>query len=245
MSNDPNTLKISIAEEINMRDVPPGASAVAKEEMLPKDEAEKRQKIMLEYTRLSGRYCPPHAKKARWVELQDLPRVLADGRDMVAMCNLPRGNYSGISALSHVEIEDKDPLRFFVLPNGLVVINPMIVSHTQYPVTKDEGCMMYPENDVKKGIERFNKVTVIYQTLARENENSDPIVSKPVTEHLSGGPSHVFQHECSHLNGANIFSDDFVPQSSVGFGDGSTVDEQEVLKMYKYEELERKENQNG
>lgn len=218
---------MSVKEEIRTNDIPPGKatpSAQERQEQLPKEEVEKRRKIMLEYTRLSGRYCPPHNKKSRWVKPSDLPLVVADGKDLVAMCSLPRGKYSGISALAHPQIDDKNPLRFFVLPNGMVIINPVIINHTKVPVFKEEGCMSFPDNDIKKMVPRYNKVTVTYQTLTHEGEKTEPILSKPMTEGLNGGPAHVFQHECGHLNGCNIYDADYSPDKSIGLGDGLSVD---------------------
>ena len=254
MSDQPETLKVFASETVQMKDVPPGTPAPSvqppplqvnaeetvrtkemppgtpaptkaqKEEKLPPEEMEKRQKIIAEYTRLSGRYCAPHNKKSRWVTEADLPRVVADGKDLVAMCHLPRGKYSGIAALAHPQIEDKDPLRFFVLPNGAVVINPVITDHTKVPVFKKEGCMSFADEEAKNMIPRYNKITVTYQTLARADEKSDPVLSKPQTEELNGGTSHAFQHECGHLNGTNIYDENFDPQSSIGFGDGLPTD---------------------
>jgi hypothetical protein len=45
-----------------------------------------------------------------------------------------------------------------------------------------------------------------------------------MTEELSGGPSHVFQHECGHLNGCNIYDEDYSPDRSIGMGDGIPLD---------------------
>lgn len=223
----PKTHEVKVAEEIKIGEIPPGTpkpSLKQIEENLPKEEVEKRQKIMLEYTRLSGRYCKPHNLKSRWVGAVDIDRVLADGKDLVAMCNLPRGKYSGIAALAHSQIDDKDPLRFFVLPNGMVIINPVIMTHTKAPIQKAEGCMSFPDHDIKKDVNRFNKISVTYQTLARKDENSKPELSKPITEDMGGGHSHVFQHECGHLNGCNIYDENYAPEKSIGLGDGLPVD---------------------
>lgn len=229
MSDQPEILKVSVAEDINTKDVPPGTQPPSMkeiEENLPKEEIEKRQKIMLEYSRLSARYCEPHALKSRWITAADLPRVLSDGRDLVAMCNLPRGHYSGIAALAHPQIENKDPLRFFVLPTGMVIINPVIFGHTKVPVFKNEGCMSFPDHPVKMDISRYNKVRVMYQTLQKISEDSDPILSAPVTEDLSSGPAHVFQHEISHLNGVNIYDETYTAESCEGLGSGPLTEEQ-------------------
>jgi peptide deformylase len=139
------------------------------------------------------------------------------------MCNLPRGKYSGISALAHSQIEDKDPLRFFVFPKGLVIINPVITAHTKAPIFKTEGCMSYPDEEAKIMVPRYNKVTATYQTLARKDENSEPVLSGQITEELNGGAAHVFQHECGHLNGCNIYDKDYDPEKSIGLGDGLPI----------------------
>ena len=260
MSNQPDTLQLFAKEDIKMKDVGPGqASAPVDvplqvkaeeliktkekspgnppltkaqiEEKLPPEEIERRQKALVEYTRLSGRYVPAHNKKARWVTSADIPAVVADGKDMVTMCQLPRGLYSGIAALAHPQIDDKDPLRFFVLPTGMVIINPVVTSHTKVPLFKDEGCLTFADRVAKTMVPRFNKITVTYQTLARKDDHSDPILSIPATEELSGGPSHTFQHEISHLNGINIYDEDFTAESCEWLG-GGVMTEGEVKKLY-------------
>lgn len=227
---------VTAAETVKTVEKSPGTPAMTKEqeeEKLPPEEIEKRQKVILEYTRLSGRYCPPHNTKSRWVKQSDLPRVVADGKDMVAMCHLPRGEYSGIAALAHSQIEEKDPLRFFVLPNGMVVVNAIITEHTKVPIFKEEGCLSFVDRETKKMIPRYNKITVTYQTLARKDENSDPVLSKPATEELSGGPSHTFQHEISHLNGVSIYDEGYTAESCEGLGDGLPVDPNWTRGMWK------------
>jgi peptide deformylase len=234
---DPNVLSINIAEEIRTREVPPGTSkpsAKEKEEALPAEEVEKRRKVMMEYSRLSARYCDPHTLKSKWVEDIDLPRVLSDGKDLVAMCNLPRGRYSGIAALAHTQIDDKNPLRFFVFPKGMVIINPIIIKNTSVPLFKNEASMSYPDKDVKTMIPRYNKITVMYQTLFKKDEDSDVILSDPITEELSGGAAHVFQANVGYLNGphSDIYADDFDPSSALWLGEG-TINEENLKKLYK------------
>lgn len=253
MEKEPNTLEISVVEKVGLKDVGPGQAGapvptplkVTAEEMiktrekspgnppltkaqieekLPPEEIERRQKALVEYTRLSGRYVPAHNKKARWVESKDILEVIADGKDMVTMCQLPRGLYSGIAALAHPQIDDKDPLRFFVLPNGMVIINPVIIDHTKVPIFKDEGCMSFADTPARTMVPRYNRITVVYQTLARKDAESDPILSVPSTEELNGGPAHVFQHEISHLNGFNVYDEDFKAETAAGFGDGMLLD---------------------
>ena len=239
-------LSVTATETINTKDVGPGNPGPTKEQLeekLPPEEFEKRQKIMVEYTRLSGRYCLPHNKKSRWVTQKDLGRVVADGKDLVAMCHIPRGRYSGIAALAHSQIDDKDPLRFFVLPNGMVVINPVITGNTKVPIFKSEACMSYADRSVKNMVPRYNKITVTYQTLVRKDEASEPTLSKATTEELNGGPSHTFQHECGHLNGCNVYDDNYSPEKSLGLGEGIPLDPNWASGLWKSgeEKLKTKE----
>lgn len=230
----PPSIDVTVADQIDTKEVPPGTQTPTQQQIdenLPQSEVEKRQKIMTEYTRLSGRYCPPHNKKSRFVTSADLPRVLADGKDLVALCALPRGRYNGIMALAHSQIDDIDPLRFFVLPKGRVVINPVITAHSTTIIFKDEACMSFPYNDTLRNVNRFNRITVTYQTLTNSPENPDPILSKPITEELKGGAAHVFQHEVSHLNGWNIYDEGFVAESVEFLGTGP-MDDESVKKLY-------------
>jgi len=234
MQTEPKTLEVSVSEEIKTKEAPPGTPAkVAQknEEKLPPAEVEKRQKIMLEYTRLLARYVEPHNKKSRWVKKEDLPRLLADGKDLVAMCNLPRGNYAGIAALAHSQMDIFFPLRFFVMQKGMVIINPVIITHTKTTVEKNEGCMSHPYKPVKTGVPRYNKITVIYQTLERLDDKSEPTISKPITEGFNGSAGHVFSHEVDHCNGQNIYDKNFNPENIGFFGDGP-IDEKEIRKLY-------------
>ena len=229
-------LKVSVTEEIKTTEVPPGTPLADFEhgdEKLPKEEKEKRQKIMIEYTRLMGLYCKPHKKKSRWVEKKDLERVVRDGQDLVALCGLPRGRYSGIAALTHSQIEKKDPLRFFVLAKGMVIINPMIFNHTRIPIFKDEGCMSYPDKKIERMVPRYNRITVMYQTLERLEDGGEPRMTYQIVESFNGGMGHIFQHAISHCNGMNIYDKGFKPEGCVGFGDGQ-IPESKCNKLYKF-----------
>ena len=236
---DPSILSINVSEDIKSTEVPPGTpkpSVKDKQEALPREEVEKRQKIMLEYTRLMGRYVEPHTKKTKWIKSSDIEKIMSDGRDLAACCNLPRGKYSGISALAHSQIDDKDPLRFFVLANGMVIINPVIIRHTNVPVAKNECCMSFYDRDIREGVLRYNKITVMYQTLAK-GENGNVILSDPLTEELSGGQGHMFQHKISHLNGAvDIYNDKCSPDDCLWLGNG-IMSIEEVNKLYDQESV--------
>lgn len=236
---NPDVLSLFVSEDVGLTDIPPGTSAEQsfqkREEGLPKEEVEKREKIMSEYTRLLARYCEPHSVKSKIVTKEDIENVLADGKDLVAMCNLPRGKYSGIAALAHSQIENKNPLRFFVFPTGMVIINPVIINHTKMALLKVEACMSKSDNDPIK-IPRYNKITVNYQTFVKEEGSDIPVLSGIMTEEYNGGIGHVYQHECQHLNGFNIYDTEtnwelaeVVDQNkeamkAIGYGDGKLID---------------------
>lgn len=216
MSDQPGTLKLFVKEEIKTSEAPPGTPAsvapILDEERIAKE------KVMTEYIRLIGRYVVGHNVKSRWVTSVDISKVLVDAKDLLALISLPRGRHSSVAALAHPQIDDKDPLRFFVLPNGMIIINPIITNHTKYYVLKDEGCMSFSDKDIKN-VNRFHKITVTYQTLVEnEDPEKEPILSKIETEELSGRPAQVFQHECGHLNGCNIYDDTYSPEFSLGLG---------------------------
>ena len=235
MSNKQKDLEIKVSEEIKTKDVPPGTPADAEiiknKEKLPKEEVEKRNKIMLEYTRLLGRYVEPHNKKSRWVTKKDLPRVISDGTDLVAMCSIPRGDYAGIAALAHSQIDDKDPLRFFVLQKGMVIINPVIILTTKTSIGKREGCLSYPYEAIKEDVQRYNKITMIYQTLEKL-DGEEPSISNPIKEGFNSAVGHIFQHEVSHCNGVNIYDDNYTPESCKWLGYNISMTEDEVKKLY-------------
>jgi hypothetical protein len=92
--------------------------------------------------------------------------------------------------------------------------------------------MSHYDKEVKKDVMRYNKITVTYQTLAK-GEKGEIIFSKPVTEQLSGGQAHVFQHKTGHLNGkgSDIYTDDFNPESCLWLGNG-IISEDEMRNMY-------------
>ena len=182
--------------------------------------SQEEQLALAEYDRLIARYVPPHKLKSRRVTTVDISRVIADGQDLLAMCSLPRGIYKGIMALAHPQIDDKDPFRFFVLPNGLLVINPLIFNHTKVAVFKEEGCMTFPDKPQKTMLPRYHKITVKYQTLAQDKDTGEAKLSPFTTEELSGTNSEVMQHECGHLNGHYIYDEEFDPKWSIGLGDG-------------------------
>jgi peptide deformylase len=225
MEEQPTTLEVNVHETVNAQDVPPGTPA----SLTPDEERVNKEKIITETIRLQGRYVEPHKLKSRWATGADIPTIIADGKDMLMLCKLPRGLAMSAKAIAHSQINNTDPIRFFVMPsrdgNGLLVINPVIINHTKVPVFKDtEGCMSFPNEPMKSMVPRFSKITVRYQTLGTKGQNPDPVLTLVAEEELVGEASHIFQHECGHFNGVYLYDEDYTPEASAGFGDGKPVD---------------------
>lgn len=187
-------------------------------------EQEKRQKqIRTEMERLMARYVQPHNIKSRHIRRVDIDRMIKDGKDLLTLCSIPRGAYPHAMALAHSQIDSKAPLRYFVLPSGFLVINPLIVAHTQVPVMDEEGCMSFPDMPRKALVPRYHKIEVEYQTLIVDPNTKKPILGPFVKIGLSGKEARVFQHEICHLNGCCIYDEDFSPEKAVGLGNGIIV----------------------
>lgn len=203
----PETIGINVADDVTSQDVGPG------QQTMDDHMARYHEETMA----LLKHYVAPHRKRSRWVTEEDIDKVIEDGKIMVNLCHTRRGVYQG-SAIAHTQINDTDPLRFFVLASGAVVINPVMVDHTKTPVFKDQGCMSYPEEPLRT-IATFHKVTVRFQTVAkRQNPETgeEKIVFSPFTEQgFSGAVAEVMVHEISHLNGWNIYDEGYSAGTAV------------------------------
>ncbi len=154
---------------------------------LPQTEEEKE---------LVKRYVKPHDKLSRDITDEDLLRVAEEAKIMFELCWTPVGLYPGGEAVAHSQIDDKDPLKLFVTKNKEIIINANIVNHTKTTVPRAEGCLTFPDMPFVT-VERWNKVTVEYQTITPDGKLSDKI-----TENMNGHRANIFQHEimCHFLN---------------------------------------------
>ena len=138
-------------------------------------------------------YVKPHDKRSREVMEEDIERVIKDAHIMYNLCYTKVGMYSGGYAVAHPQIDDKDPLRFFVTVGKEVVINPVIVRHTKFSSPKLEGCMTFPDRE-RIEVPRFYKITAEYQELMEDGKLSGVKIME-----LKGTDAEVWQHECAHL----------------------------------------------
>lgn len=133
----------------------------------------------------------PHRKQSRNVVIEDRDRVLRVAEDMRNWMN---SKYDCVG-LAHPQVDDVDPLRFFIAlqePNR-VILNPVIVHASSVLVPSKEGCMTYQG---KEHIyhDRHMAIKVEYEVF-----KSDRMVKK--TKLVTGFLALVYQHEIDHLNG--------------------------------------------
>ena len=144
------------------------------------------------------RMVPPHDKKSRSVTEKDADRVVAESTILYRLCFIPNGKYRGAFAMHHSQIDDKDPLNFFVTAERKIVINPTITRHSNYFVDSKEACMSFPEED-QIMVKRWQKMEVEYVSIMVDSIDKDKFkLSNTIQESLSGFESFVFQHEFDH-----------------------------------------------
>lgn len=164
------------------------------------------KKLTPEEEELLKFYVKPHAKISREVEEKDLQKVLEDGEKMYKLCSIKRGLFPSALAIAHQQINDSDPMRFFVTCNGDIMINPVIIRHTNQPIEDLEGCMSFPY-DMPVKVPRWYKITAEYITVDEEAlENGIYKFGNKVTAKLKGIEARYFQHEIDHLNSKYIYS---------------------------------------
>jgi len=139
----------------------------------------------------------PHPeKKSRDVTKDDEQMILEDMKHLYALCFKPSGRFPSALALAHVQIEGKDPLRFFVKKDGGVYINPVITFKIQ-PYIHNEGCMSFPDKP-PKDVQRNNVIDIEY-ILANTKDTKIDMTNK-MTTRVSGINAAVVQHELEHFN---------------------------------------------
>ncbi len=144
-------------------------------------------------------YVKPHKKISREVTDSDIEKVVKDSHIMYNLCFTQNGPYRGGFAIAHPQIDEKDPLRFFVTAGKEIIINPTIVRHIKYLDSREEGCMSYPEEKMIE-VQRWRKGEIEYQTLTEDGKLSE----KMKTE-VKNIDAQVYQHEIDHLNGKYIY----------------------------------------
>ena len=140
----------------------------------------------------------PESVVSRPVIQADVARVMETAPIMQRLLLPTRMNPHGGVALAHVQVVDKDPLRFFV-HEGVAIINPVIVRHTRHTVPKEEACLSYCTKQ-QKLVDRYDVIEVKYQRIV------DGKLYEPIFEDAKGEYAQIFQHEIEHFDGLNIYN---------------------------------------
>lgn len=146
-----------------------------------------------------ARIIPPHKKKSREVTDADILRVITDVEILFDICFIPVGKYSGALAMAHPQIDNNDPLRFFVTKDREIIINPVITRRVGHTSNSIEGCMSHTDEPTIT-VQRPHKIEVEYQTLDKDYK-----LSKVLTGTRKGKDAFVFCHELDHMDGKYIY----------------------------------------
>ncbi len=173
--------------------------------MTKKKESIKKVEEKKEPANLLELYVKPHKKVSREVTEADVEKVKALVPIIAKLCNMPHGVHPGAIAISHAQIDDKDPMRFYVTYDGFVVINPVIANHTKFLLQMDEGCTSFP-NKGNKRVGRYRKIELDFQTLVGSSEDKDKMTLSMV-KHVDLKKVHaqLAQHEIGHMDGNCIY----------------------------------------
>jgi len=179
---------------------------------MDKDEDVKKAKIEGDDVEIETKENPvldrvvkPHGKKSREVTKDDVDKVVKEAMVMFELCFTPVGMYNFAYAIAHPQIDDKDPLAFFITADKKIIINPKITRHSNYTKDSKEGCVTF--NDMPENIvQRWHKIEVEYVTIMVDPEDENKFtLSSPINEKLSSKTSVIYQHEIDHLEGKCIY----------------------------------------
>lgn len=118
-----------------------------------------------------------------------------------ALCFTRRGRAPAAHAIAHPQIDDQDPLAFFITNEAKLIINPKILRHTNAPIFDKEGCMSYPDEPPKL-MGRYRLMTVEYYSVDENNKLIGPFLYE-----VKGLEARIWQHEIDHLNGKYVYDE--------------------------------------
>lgn len=154
----------------------------------------------------------PHKNVSRLVTEEDLDRVYQESEKMFPLLNTKIGLYNGFYAIAHPQVEEDRPLRFFIVNpkameffkyQSIVIINPVILRHTNSTIESEEGCLTFAKYPPAK-VQRWNKCEAEFSPLMFD-ENKKPYIGKRIKLSLNGIVSKIFQHEIDHLDAIYIY----------------------------------------
>lgn len=158
-----------------------------------------------ESKKLLARLVKPHTKVSREVTETDIDKVVEESKTLYRLCYERNGLYSGAYAMHHSQIDDQDPLSFYVTADRSIIINPKIIRHSNYTKDSKEQCMSFPDKEPII-VQRWQKLELEYQTVMTDPNDEKKIkLSNKIVEGMSGFSALVAQHETDHSNGKLIY----------------------------------------
>lgn len=151
-------------------------------------------------------------------EVKNYREIKSIARDMSVFLDggIKKGEYTEGFALAHCQVEDENPLAFFVvntkhvgkLWEHMVIMNPEILKAPATIKKEDgtivsnrvsyiEGCFSFPFRQ-PKSVERYFRIKVRYYIPGR-------FWMRKIERWIEGLPAHIFQHEEQHCRGKNIY----------------------------------------
>lgn len=117
----------------------------------------------------------------------------------------------GAYAIHHMQVSD-NPFNFFIVeasltigPNAIfksqVIINPEIIEIDTDLIAEQEGCLSFPYRKPRR-VKRGVLALVCYQYL--DDQGKLITIKRELVRDLQ---SCIFQHECEHAEGKNIYFD--------------------------------------
>lgn len=141
-------------------------------------------------------------KQSRKVTEEDMQTVRDLIRDIQRLCNKPLGpNNIRAEAIAHCQVDQSDPMRFFVLKDGTTYVNPHIIERIGKPIRNMEGCMSYANADAKLSTMRYKKLRIKCTVL--KDPFCDPVDHRDLV--VTGLLAFIMQHEIDHMNGKHIY----------------------------------------
>lgn len=160
----------------------------------------------------------PAGRGSRLCTGVDRDRIMQAIPDMLAACFVPLSAHTeGAVAIAHCQVDQEDPLRFFVHRDGYAVLNPVIHRRMGQPFKYREGCMSFAARGLRL-VDRYRTVEASFQVLRKDGKTEDFARVR-----LDGQLAIVFQHEVDHMNGRHIFNapaapaveDDGIPRAFI------------------------------
>lgn len=148
---------------------------------------------------------PPTHIKSREVTEKDVEEIAKLAPVLYGICNDKIGAYKGALSIHHSQINNTDPMNFWVTIERRIYLNPTITRHSNYLTDSREACMSFNMMPPKI-VQRWHKIEVTYQTIMVDPEDSEKFkLSSVLSESLSGRAAFVFQHEFDHGEGKFIY----------------------------------------